>query len=108
MRKIGFLFFAWVIALAGQAAFAKTTFNLSTPDPDDAEITVAAKKFAELVATKIVLVLPANNRTLISVPRLHNEAYMSTPRQHASFVCNVPRCRQSRHAAASSQTATTC
>lgn len=52
MRKIGFLFFAWVIALAGQAAFAKTTFNLSTPDPDDAEITVAAKKFAELVATK--------------------------------------------------------
>jgi tripartite ATP-independent transporter DctP family solute receptor len=52
MRKIGFILFAWVLAFASQAAFAKTTFNLSTPDPDDSEITLAAKKFAEIVAAK--------------------------------------------------------
>ena len=52
MRKIGIVLLAWVMALAAQAATAKTTLNLSTPDPDDAEITVAAKKFAEIVAAK--------------------------------------------------------
>lgn len=52
MRKIGLMLLAWVLAIASQAAFAKTTFNLSTPDPDDSEITLAAKKFAELVAVK--------------------------------------------------------
>lgn len=52
MRKIGIVLLAWVMALATQAAIAKTTLNLSTPDPDDSEITVAAKKFAEIVAAK--------------------------------------------------------
>jgi tripartite ATP-independent transporter DctP family solute receptor len=33
-------------------ALAKTTFTLSTPDPDNSEITVAAKRFAEIVATR--------------------------------------------------------
>jgi TRAP-type transport system periplasmic protein len=52
MRKIATLLFAGVLALASQLALAKTTLSLSTPDPDDSEITVAAKKFAELVAAK--------------------------------------------------------
>lgn len=52
MRKIGIVLLAWFMALATQAAIAKTTLNLSTPDPDDSEITVAAKKFAEIVAAK--------------------------------------------------------
>ena len=52
MRKIGSLLLSCVLAFATHAAMAKTTFNLSTPDPDDAEITVAARKFAELVAAK--------------------------------------------------------
>jgi tripartite ATP-independent transporter DctP family solute receptor len=52
MRKIGFMLMAWILAFASQASFAKTTFNLSTPDPDDSEITLAAKKFAEIVAAK--------------------------------------------------------
>jgi len=52
MRKIGIVLLAWVMALATQAAIAKTTLNLSTPDPDDSEITLAAKKFAEIVAAK--------------------------------------------------------
>lgn len=52
MRKIAALLFAGVLALASQLALAKTTFSLSTPDPDDSEITVAARKFAELVAAK--------------------------------------------------------
>lgn len=38
--------------LAATAAQAATTLTLSTPDPDAAEITVAANKFAELVAAK--------------------------------------------------------
>lgn len=52
MRKIAALLFAGVLAFASQLALAKTTFSLSTPDPDDSEITLAAKKFAELVAAK--------------------------------------------------------
>lgn len=52
MRKIGIVLLACAMALATQAAIAKTTLNLSTPDPDDSEITVAAKKFAEIVAAK--------------------------------------------------------
>ena len=38
--------------LAATVAQAATTLTLSTPDPDTAEITVAANKFAELVAAK--------------------------------------------------------
>jgi len=38
--------------LAATVAQAATTFTLSTPDPDGSEITVAANKFAELVAAK--------------------------------------------------------
>ena len=52
MRKLGLMLLAGVMALAAQTVIAKTTFNLSTPDPDDAEITLAAKKFAEIVAAK--------------------------------------------------------
>ena len=52
MRKIGSLLLASVLALATHVAMAKTTFNLSTPDPDTSEITLAAKKFAEIVAAK--------------------------------------------------------
>lgn len=40
------------LALTSQQALAKVTFNLSTPDPDTSEITVAARKFAEIVAAK--------------------------------------------------------
>jgi tripartite ATP-independent transporter DctP family solute receptor len=36
----------------GGAAQAKTTFTLSTPDPDGASITEAAKKFAAVIADK--------------------------------------------------------
>lgn len=52
MRKIGTLLLGLVTALATQLAVAKTTFTLSTPDPDSSEITLAAKKFAEIVAAK--------------------------------------------------------
>ena len=52
MRKIGSLLLASVLALATHVAMAKTSFNLSTPDPDNSEITLAAKKFAEIVAAK--------------------------------------------------------
>lgn len=52
MGKIKCMFLACVLAVAGASASAKTTLNLSTPDPDDSEITLAAKKFAELVAAK--------------------------------------------------------
>ncbi len=52
MRKFHTLLLGAALALAGQMATAATTFNLSTPDPDNAEITIAARKFAELVATK--------------------------------------------------------
>lgn len=52
MRKIGSLLLAGMLAFAAQLAIAKTTFNLSTPDPDNSEITLAAKKFADLVAAK--------------------------------------------------------
>lgn len=38
--------------LVATVAHAETTLTLSTPDPDTAEITVAANKFAELVAAK--------------------------------------------------------
>lgn len=43
---------ALVCAVAGGQAWAKTTFTLSTPDPDNSEITLAARKYAELVAAK--------------------------------------------------------
>jgi len=52
MSKIGFMLLTWALAFAAQTAIAKTTFNLSTPDPDSSEITLAAKKFAEIVAAK--------------------------------------------------------
>jgi TRAP-type transport system periplasmic protein len=52
MPKFTALLLAGVLAIASQLAMAKTTFSLSTPDPDDSEITLAAKKFAELVAAK--------------------------------------------------------
>lgn len=52
MSKIGFMLLTWALAFAAQTAMAKTTFNLSTPDPDGSEITLAAKKFAEIVAAK--------------------------------------------------------
>ena len=38
--------------LAASAASAQTELTLSTPDPDTSEITIAANKFAELVAEK--------------------------------------------------------
>lgn len=52
MRKIGTLLLGLVTALAAQLAVAKTTFTLSTPDPDNSEITLAARKFADIVAAK--------------------------------------------------------
>lgn len=52
MRKIGTLLLGLVTALATQLAIAKTTFTLSTPDPDNSEITLAARKFADIVAAK--------------------------------------------------------
>lgn len=52
MRKIGTLLLGLVTALITQLAVAKTTFTLSTPDPDSSEITLAARKFAEIVAAK--------------------------------------------------------
>ncbi len=52
MRKIPSLLMGLVMAFTAQLAAAATTFTLSTPDPDSAEITVAARKFAELVSAK--------------------------------------------------------
>ncbi len=52
MRKLMKTFFALTLVAATQIASAVTTFNLSTPDPDSSEITVAARKFAEIVAAK--------------------------------------------------------
>ncbi len=52
MRKIPSLLMGLVMAVTAQLASAATTFTLSTPDPDTAEITVAARKFAELVGAK--------------------------------------------------------
>lgn len=52
MRKISSLLLGLVLGVSAQLAAAATTFNLSTPDPDSSEITVAARKFAELVAAK--------------------------------------------------------
>jgi TRAP-type transport system periplasmic protein len=52
MPKFTALLLAGALAIGSQLAMAKTTFSLSTPDPDESEITVAAKKFAELVAAK--------------------------------------------------------
>jgi tripartite ATP-independent transporter DctP family solute receptor len=45
-------FAAVVLVFASQSAISQVSFNLSTPDPDTSEITVAARKFAELVSTK--------------------------------------------------------
>jgi tripartite ATP-independent transporter DctP family solute receptor len=52
MKKFSRLVLAGLIAFGSQAAVAKVTFNLSTPDPDKSEITLAAQKFADLVAAK--------------------------------------------------------
>jgi TRAP-type transport system periplasmic protein len=52
MRNIKHLIVTGLFALSSTLGIAKTTFTLSTPDPDNAEITLAAKKFAELVAAK--------------------------------------------------------
>lgn len=52
MFKLKTLIAAGLLALSGSWVSAKTTFTLSTPDPDGSEITLAAKKFAELVAAK--------------------------------------------------------
>jgi tripartite ATP-independent transporter DctP family solute receptor len=50
--KLKALIISGLLALTGTWASAKTTFTLSTPDPDNAEITLAAKKYAEIVAAK--------------------------------------------------------
>ena len=52
MRKLSKLIVTGLLALTGTWACAKTTFTISTPDPDNSEITLAAKKYAELVAAK--------------------------------------------------------
>lgn len=52
MFKLKTLIVTGLLALSGSWVSAKTTFTLSTPDPDGSEITLAAKKFAELVAAK--------------------------------------------------------
>jgi TRAP-type transport system periplasmic protein len=52
MRKFSSLLLGLVLAASAQLAAAATTFNLSTPDPDSSEITLAARKFAELVGAK--------------------------------------------------------
>ena len=52
MRKLSKIILTGLLALTGTWACAKTTFTISTPDPDNAEITLAAKKYAELVAAK--------------------------------------------------------
>lgn len=52
MKKLKTLILTGLLALTGTWASAKTTFTLSTPDPDNAEITLAAKKYAEIVAAK--------------------------------------------------------
>jgi tripartite ATP-independent transporter DctP family solute receptor len=52
MLKLKTLIVTGLLALTGTWASAKTTFTLSTPDPDNSEITLAAKKYAELVALK--------------------------------------------------------
>jgi len=52
MRKLKILIVSGLLALTGTWVSAKTTFTLSTPDPDSSEITLAAKKYAELVAAK--------------------------------------------------------
>jgi tripartite ATP-independent transporter DctP family solute receptor len=50
-RSLRGLLVAAAVLVAG-AASAQTELTLSTPDPDTSEITVAANKFAELVAEK--------------------------------------------------------
>lgn len=52
MRKISQLLMGLLMALTAHVAAANTSLTLSTPDPDSSEITVAARKFAELVAAK--------------------------------------------------------
>ena len=56
-----------------QQAMAQVSLTLSTPDPDTSEITVAARKFAELVAAKTngqveVKVFP-NGRSTVAIRR---------------------------------------
>jgi tripartite ATP-independent transporter DctP family solute receptor len=51
MRKLVRLLAAVLVASTAQIA-AAATFTLSTPDPDTSEITLAARRFAELVAAK--------------------------------------------------------
>ena len=52
MRNLKTLIVTGILVLTSTWVSAKTTFTLSTPDPDNSEITLAAKKFAELVAAK--------------------------------------------------------
>lgn len=52
MLRLKTLIVTGLLALSSSWVSAKTTFTLSTPDPDSAEITVAARKFAELVAAR--------------------------------------------------------
>lgn len=52
MRKFTKMLLGLAMAGLAQLATAATTFNLSTPDPDNSEITLAARKFAELVTAK--------------------------------------------------------
>ena len=50
--KLKSILLAGLLMVGTHAAMAKTTFNLSTPDPDNSEITLAAQKFAEIVSAK--------------------------------------------------------
>ena len=43
---------ASALLVCAQQAVAQVSLTLSTPDPDTSEITIAASKFAELVAAK--------------------------------------------------------
>ena len=52
MRNLKTLIVTGLLALTGTWVSAKTTFTLSTHDPDHSEITLSAKKFEELVAAK--------------------------------------------------------
>ena len=53
--KLKSILLAGLLMVGTHAAMAKTTFNLSTPDPDNSEITLAAQKFAEIVQQKQVV-----------------------------------------------------
>ncbi|MFM7008997.1 MAG: DctP family TRAP transporter solute-binding subunit [Betaproteobacteria bacterium] len=52
MRNLIRFLIAGLLAIGAQTVMAKVTFNLSTPDPDNSEITLAAQKYAELVKAK--------------------------------------------------------